>query len=648
LTGKITQLLTQKPTCEERFDNIIGDLETFMASRRLPLELRRKIRNYYKVRYPSKCVFDEGLIIGDIESPFIKKDIVLHLFSDLVSLVPLFKLVDEDVRKEICYKLRSIYRMPGRVVTTAGTVPDSFYFIRFGTVSLKGMGFKPRIITQGDIFGEMALMGLTPNGLRLRTCTAVSVVELCEMHWEDFKQLLVTQKSLLSKVLEVSRMHVHNLKLALQAAQSFDPRSNQPPNDFYDSLSCIEWKDICSIIDLNEKRARARDLDSKFDEKLIKSVEEAGGGHKMMQTSVLIIVRSMQNVVRTGWEDGSKGIIVCSWPGVTGTPFAVQNESKEFRLDNPTNSKLGTVNIRDEIRLAIVHPHDVLLAALPPITVRLFSLHRKPHHDLLHRTISSDREVGRRSKIHPDAEPVSEGQIRFEDWLGRSNQKQQALEYHPVTLTCPNSDTPGVQAELLVRLSFRRRAQREWSRVVPRMLTTGASEFFAGKLAKIFESVENRERMFHDQLRGLRLAAILQKATANSAAPEDENLNVPGKKVVAMERDNDNQDRMAFLLEQLNSKLENMQLNEGEIMEPAKPSLAGSLWDGIAEAHDAHLHAGHHGAHGHIGEMMQQLLTEMKEMKASIEDIRQTQKLQADAMRILESKATGAAISAET
>ena len=180
------------------------------------------------------------------------------------------------------------------------------------------------------------------------------------------------------------------------------------------------------------------------------------------------------------------------------------------------------------------------------------------------------------------------------------------------------------------------------------MLTTGASEFFAGKLAKIFESVENRERMFHDQLRGLRLAAILQKATANSAAPEDENLNVPGKKVVAMERDNDNQDRMAFLLEQLNSKLENMQLIEGEIMEPAKPSLAGSLWDGIAEAHDAHLHAGHHGAHGHIGEMMQQLLTEMKEMKASIEDIRQTQKLQADAMRILESKATGAAISAET
>ena len=49
VTGKITQLLTQRPACEDRFESIIGDLEAFMNARMIPPILRNKIRNYYKV-----------------------------------------------------------------------------------------------------------------------------------------------------------------------------------------------------------------------------------------------------------------------------------------------------------------------------------------------------------------------------------------------------------------------------------------------------------------------------------------------------------------------------------------------------------------------------------------------------------------------
>lgn len=63
VTGKITQLLTQRPACEDRFEVVIGDLEQFMNARLLPQALRSKIRNYYKVRYPSRRVFDEGTLL---------------------------------------------------------------------------------------------------------------------------------------------------------------------------------------------------------------------------------------------------------------------------------------------------------------------------------------------------------------------------------------------------------------------------------------------------------------------------------------------------------------------------------------------------------------------------------------------------------
>ena len=58
----------------------------------------------------------------------------------------------------------------------AGTVPDALYIVRFGTVHLRGMGKRMRVLGPGDIFGEVALLGLSPDGLRLRTSKSDSVV----------------------------------------------------------------------------------------------------------------------------------------------------------------------------------------------------------------------------------------------------------------------------------------------------------------------------------------------------------------------------------------------------------------------------------------------------------------------------------------
>jgi len=194
ITGKITQLMTEKLSCEARFEEKVEDLCTFMSQRHLPKTLQTNIRNYYMVKFPNKKVFDEAAIIQDIEAPALKKAIYLHLYRDVVAAVPLFNLANAETQKEICFRLRSVYRMPERVITVRDTKPDKMYIIRFGLVSIQGLGPKTVTASKGDLFGELALLGLTHNGLRMRTCVAISVCELCEFSWEDFEDVLKKQK----------------------------------------------------------------------------------------------------------------------------------------------------------------------------------------------------------------------------------------------------------------------------------------------------------------------------------------------------------------------------------------------------------------------------------------------------------------------
>ena len=120
-TGKITTLMTSKSPCEERFVSLMEEVREFMKMRDLPASLCDRIDDYYKVKYPSKRVFDENDLIKRIEDEVVQREIVAHLFKDVVNSVPFFKMCDDDVRMDICFKLKSIYRMAGSEITKAGT-----------------------------------------------------------------------------------------------------------------------------------------------------------------------------------------------------------------------------------------------------------------------------------------------------------------------------------------------------------------------------------------------------------------------------------------------------------------------------------------------------------------------------------------------
>ena len=577
VTGKITQLLTQRPACEDRFEVVIGDLEQFMNVRLLPQALRGKIRNYYKVRYPSKRIFDEGNIIHDIESPFLKKDIVLHLFRDLESLVPLFTLIDEDTRKEICYKLRSIYRMPGRVVTYAGTVPDSLFIVRFGKVSSSNsLGSRERTLMQGDIFGEMAIMGLTRDGLRCRTTTCKTVVELCELSVDDYLDLLRSRPGLLNIVREASKMHLQYLELAFERAEQHISLPEQ--DEFFDSLCHVNWPDICRLISHRQRLQKVREEGATWDEEKIAQLE-ASVGKKFLRTSITISFRQLKVNMLLDAGLAAKAVVVCSWPGPTSSPeraCSCQNETKFFHLSPDTTkpSENVVIDIHDAVTLPILTPIDVSLASdeLPPVQIKFMQvdapirriskrlssrdvLFKSPRDDNASTNAHTRADLSQHDRLEVRSKVAQNSNVLFEGQLSLKDLMQQSLRgtKDPLSLQLvPVAPSSRSNAEIMVTCSVRRIPRSKyWKKILPLLTSQGASEFFLKKLKTLLLDVKAREDAFSENIRKERLEHMRSKSEAQNLADDAESQLAMEKGAASVED----------LLTKLNTRMEQMEVH---------------------------------------------------------------------------------------
>ena len=188
-TGTITSVLTTKAACKERFTNKLEELAEFMGARALPAELRSKIRSFYMLRFPTMKIFNEELILQDLPVG-LATEVRLELFRDVVNRCVLFQDMAMATCNQICASLDSQYKSEGVQITCQGVHPDALYIVRFGTVSVCVDGVPIMEAQCGDLFGENAMLGLTPDGRRNRSAFAKTMCEVCVLRQRDFRELL--------------------------------------------------------------------------------------------------------------------------------------------------------------------------------------------------------------------------------------------------------------------------------------------------------------------------------------------------------------------------------------------------------------------------------------------------------------------------
>ncbi|KAJ7569912.1 hypothetical protein O6H91_01G099900 [Diphasiastrum complanatum] len=175
-----------------------GDAEQWMRHRRLPLELRDRVRRYEHYKWVATRGVDEQSIVQDLPSD-LRREIKRHLCLELVRKVPLFNQMDDRLLDAVCERLKPALHTGGTyIIRECDPVKEMLFVIRGNLQSVTTNGgrtgfFNSGYLGPGDFCGEELLTwALHPKPsvnlpLSTRTVKALIEVEAFALGAEDLK-----------------------------------------------------------------------------------------------------------------------------------------------------------------------------------------------------------------------------------------------------------------------------------------------------------------------------------------------------------------------------------------------------------------------------------------------------------------------------
>jgi voltage-gated potassium channel len=150
-----------------------------------------------------------GILASGFAQEFRKHEFRVTL--SMVAKVPIFAGVDAAVIAEIVDKLIPLVVPPRHTIVRRGEVSDAMYFIASGEVEVDLIHSPPRLLSDGDFFGEIGVM---MNRKRTATVTAITETRLMVLEAADMRRLMAEHEILetnLQKVLAVRVSELENI-----------------------------------------------------------------------------------------------------------------------------------------------------------------------------------------------------------------------------------------------------------------------------------------------------------------------------------------------------------------------------------------------------------------------------------------------------
>jgi CRP-like cAMP-binding protein len=118
--------------------------------------------------------------------------------ADALGRAPLFEGLSRDERKELAKVTEDLEVEAGKVLCREGETAREFFVIVDGEVEVTKDGRRLSMLTEGDFFGEIALIEDLP---RTATVTATTPLRFFVLTRQSFRSLLERQPEVESKVL---------------------------------------------------------------------------------------------------------------------------------------------------------------------------------------------------------------------------------------------------------------------------------------------------------------------------------------------------------------------------------------------------------------------------------------------------------------
>ncbi|XP_071901936.1 probable cyclic nucleotide-gated ion channel 20, chloroplastic [Coffea arabica] len=131
------------------------DVEQWMSHRRLPVELRRQVREAERYNWAATRGVNEEMLMENLPED-LQRAIRRHLF-EFVKKVRIFTLMEEPILDAICERLRQKTYIKGSKILYRGGLVDKMVFIVRGKIVNIGEDGSSVPLSEGDVRGEELL-----------------------------------------------------------------------------------------------------------------------------------------------------------------------------------------------------------------------------------------------------------------------------------------------------------------------------------------------------------------------------------------------------------------------------------------------------------------------------------------------------------
>lgn len=188
--GYTTSILQSHNASKRLYTEKYSSIKQYMLFRKLPMELRRRISDYYENRYQGK-MFNEKQILKEL-NPILREELINHNCRELVDAVPFFTEADPEFVSTVVTHLKFEVYLYGDEIIRQGTIGRKMYFISRGTVRIVNNRerdiSKSQTLSDGEFFGEISIV--LPTKRRVASVFADSYCYLYSLSVEDFNEVL--------------------------------------------------------------------------------------------------------------------------------------------------------------------------------------------------------------------------------------------------------------------------------------------------------------------------------------------------------------------------------------------------------------------------------------------------------------------------
>ncbi|XP_042450613.1 potassium channel KAT1-like [Zingiber officinale] len=212
IIGNMTNLIVHCTSSTRNFRDTVQSASEFAERNKLPKQMKNQILSHICFRFETEELKQQQILSNLPEG--MRSSIACNLFFPVVQRAYLFHGVSFDFLSQLVPKMEAEFYPPREDVVLQNEAPTHLYVLVSGAVDLriKTDGSEQQIcarLTRGDVFGEGAVLGGTPQPYAARTVELSQILRLSG----------ITFLTMLRENVELSKVIANNLLEKLKLEQ---------------------------------------------------------------------------------------------------------------------------------------------------------------------------------------------------------------------------------------------------------------------------------------------------------------------------------------------------------------------------------------------------------------------------------------------